>query len=52
MAAAVAVAKGPGGPPAGAPGGADPAGERREYERVKRLERQLEFLGIQVRPPP
>merc|ERR1719311_335300 len=45
--AAVAVAKGPGGPPAGAPGGADPAGERREYERVKRLERQLEFLGIQ-----
>jgi len=41
------VAKGPGGPPAGAPGGADPAGERREYERVKRLERQLEFLGIQ-----
>jgi len=47
MAAAVAVAKGPGGPPAGAPGGADPAGERREYERVKRLERQLEFLGIQ-----
>jgi 26S proteasome regulatory subunit T3 len=45
--AAAAVAKGPA--PAGPAGaaGADAAGERREYERVKRLERQLEFLGIQ-----